>query len=88
MGNAIRTKFIDFDARREPKTDRWCVCCQKDLKPDAPVRKVYVGESMQAIHPADLKAYLDAPPSSIDIGPHLIGMNCARKLGLEWTVAP
>lgn len=84
----IRTKFIDFDARRDPKTNRYCVCCQKDLKEGQPHRVVFVGEAMHAIHPDDIEQYLALPigqRSSIQIGAELMGMACAKKLGIEFT---
>jgi len=35
-------RFIDYDARRKPRTKRFCVKCQKDLDPAKLVRRVYV----------------------------------------------
>lgn len=83
----IRTKFIKFDARRNPKTMNWCVCCQKDIKLNQKHRFVFVGEGMEAIHPEDVATYNAQPKkSSIEIGPFRIGLACAKKLGLEWTI--
>ncbi len=48
-----RLKFIDFDARRDPKTERWCIMCQRDLKRGSGYRYVNVVEFMQAVHPDD-----------------------------------
>lgn len=85
----IRTKFIDFDARRNPKTTTYCVCCQKDIKDGQKHRLVFVGEGMEAIHPDDIGAYSEqANKSSILIGPFPMGLACAKKLGLEWTIPP
>lgn len=79
--SAIRTKFIDFDARRLPKTDHWCVCCQRDLKVGTEYRAVKLlnDEEPFAIHPDD------HGPLPRKLWP--IGMDCARRLGMEWTVA-
>jgi hypothetical protein len=44
----IRTEFIDYDARRTPKTKRSCVKCQKDLDPRKAARRVFVTEDMHA----------------------------------------
>jgi hypothetical protein len=77
-----RVKFIEFDARRDPKTDWHCCCCQKDLKPGHRLRHVYLTNQMEAVHPADLPARTPEPG---DLGWHLLGMDCARKLGLEWS---
>lgn len=85
----IRTRFIDFDSRRNPKTSFYCVCCQKDVKPGQRHRLVYVGEGMEAIHPEDVAEYVANPDkSSINIGPFPMGLTCSKKLGLEWTVHP
>lgn len=84
-----RTKFIDFDARREPKTERFCTCCQRDIKPGAKVRWVHqVNGGPFALHPADEAAFaaagIDAQRG--DMYFFIIGMECARKLGLEWSI--
>ena len=79
----IRKEFIDYDARREPRTKRFCVRCQKDLDSDKLVRRVYVTGDMEAIHPDDFGRYL---PSDGDFGWLLIGNDCARILGMEWTL--
>ena len=79
----IRKEFIDYDARRKPRTKRFCVKCQKDLDPGKPERRVYVTRDMEAVHPDDLGRYL---PSDVDLGWWLIGNDCARLLGMKWTV--
>ncbi len=71
----MRVKFIEFDARREPKTDTFCACCQRDIK--VPTRWVFLRNGdPYAIHPADADASVDRHP---------IGEDCAKRLGLEWT---
>ena len=79
----IRKEFIDYDARRKPRTKRSCVQCQKDLDSGKPVRRVYVTRDMEAVHPDDLGNYLR---SEGDFGWLLIGNDCARILGMEWTL--
>jgi len=79
----IRRKFIDYDARRKPRTKRFCVKCQKDLDTSKPVRRVYVTGDMEAIHPDDFGRYLH---SDGDFRWLLIGNDCARILGMEWTL--
>jgi hypothetical protein len=81
--NRIRKEFIDYDARRKPRTRRYCVRCQKDIDPGKPTRKVYVSCDMEAIHLDDLGRYV---PSEGDCGWLLIGNDCARILGIEWTL--
>jgi hypothetical protein len=79
----IRTKFIDYDARRNPKTNRSCVMCQKDIRPNEKCRRVFVTQDMEALHPKDLSRYVPKPS---DPGWLLIGNKCAKILGLEWSV--
>src|ERR1035441_7774351 len=79
----IRKEFIDYDARRKPRTKRFCVKCQKDLDPAKLVRRIYVTRDMEAVHPDDIGRY---QPSDGDLGWWLIGNDCARILGMEWTL--
>lgn len=77
---SFRTRFLDYDARRKPKTKHSCVKCQKDLKPGQPFRRVQMqsGEPF-VIHPED-QAFVTGETAW-----HPIGEDCARSLGLEWT---
>jgi hypothetical protein len=91
---AIRTKWMDPDFRRDPKTDRYCILCQRDLTPGQPHRIVrWELDRWEAIHPDDMeRARVEIPARraphlhdrAIEEGP--IGMDCARRLGLEWSV--
>lgn len=76
-----RTKFLDYDARREPKTDHFCIKCQKDLNPKKP-RRIVLLAGMMALHPSD---YDMRRRIHHEIWP--IGMCCAKKLGMEWTIS-
>lgn len=83
-----RTTFIDYDARREPKTDRFCVRCQKDIKTGSPARVVhFVDGNVMALHPEDEALYAQVVNKSGDGGMWLLGMDCARIVGLEWSVS-
>lgn len=89
-----RIKFIDFDARRDPKTKRWCIMCQKDIKPEAKARFVQfvdIGGGPYAIHPDDVEyiksGILTLPANAVRHEDQVIGTDCAKKLGLEWTIA-
>jgi len=78
-----RTKYIDPDYRRDPKTDHFCCRCQKDIKPGSPFRMVHcVDGGMSALHPDDEANYVT---DAGDMGCFPIGMDCARKIGLEWS---
>lgn len=86
MTPACRTKSLDFDARPNPKTDFYCVKCQRDIKPGARHRMVHLIEGgYMILHPADEALY---QPAAADLGLHPVGMDCARKIGLEWTHDP
>lgn len=83
-----RTVELDYDARRQPKTDRSCVRCQKDIKPSSPTRSVHVVEGGIAIlHPADEDKYAASGPHSGDCGSFEVGIDCARIIGMEWTTS-
>lgn len=75
MGD-IRSVFLDFDSRPEPKTDRYCVKCQRDIKHGRPARVVRVRDA-RVLHPSDSGGEGEA---------YLVGMDCAVKIGLEWSV--
>lgn len=90
----FRTKYMDPDFRRDPKTSRYCIMCSRDLKPGQPHRivKYELDKGYEAIHPQDF----DAAEKEIKArwAPHQqdncvvtdrVGMDCARNLGLEWT---
>src|SRR3546814_14203203 len=72
-----RIKFIDFDARRDPKTKRWCIMCQRDLKPGTKTRSVRVvdiGGGPYSVHPDD-ETQFDAEGATI------VAANGYRDLG-------
>ena len=78
----LRTKFIDFDARHDPKTDFFCCACQKDMDPSKPCFAVHmVDGGYYALHPADEAKYTS---DGGEMGCWPIGNDCAKKLGLEW----
>lgn len=87
----VRTKFVDFDARRDPKTEDWCIMCQKDIRPEAAnpvVRLLLIDNSPHVVHAEDVKLMdgniLKAPKGSEDAGMHGIGADCAQTIGSEW----
>lgn len=87
---AYRTKWMDPDFRREPKTARYCVLCQRDLKEGQPHRSVkWELDVYAAILPEDYavaESEIRARRSHREpIESGLVGMDCARKLGIEWT---
>ena len=85
MSESYRTTELDYDARRRPKTDRSCVRCQKDLRSGAKVRVVHIVDGGAFIlHPADEEKYAEVKHSD-DCGAFLVGVDCARIIGMEWT---
>lgn len=88
--SAYRTKFIDYDTRREPKTERYCIMCQRDLKLGQPFRTVmYEIDRFHAVHTDDWDiARADIESRRTCLGPvqfALMGMDWARKLGMEFS---
>ncbi len=72
------TTNLDADNRREPKTNRFCAKCQKDIHADHKARIVRVFMQDIVVHPSN----------DLDFPSHdklLIGMDCARAIGIEWT---
>jgi hypothetical protein len=67
--------------RREPKTDRFCAVCQKDMK-DEPRRWVHmIDGGPTVLHPEDEHLYT---PDGGDLGSWPVGPECAKKIGKEW----
>lgn len=60
---------LDPDFRKDPKTDRYCVRCQKDIKPGAVAIRVNVDWDTWQV-------WRDAA------GEHMMGIDCAKKIGL------
>lgn len=83
---AYRVEWIGIDAyhpNRQPKTERYCCICQRDIKPGAKAREVHlVDGGMWALHPDDEALYTD---DGGDLGMHLLGLDCAKKLGSDWS---
>ena len=75
-------KTWDPDYRRNPKTQTFCVYCQKDMKPESikfEVRLIDGGATI--LHSEDESLYI---PDSGDMGYFAIGSDCAKRLGMEW----
>lgn len=74
-------RFLDFDARREPKTAHFCIKCQRDLDPSKPFRTVRVlsNGSAMVVHPKG------AQPADDEAEVWPIGNDCAAALGIFWS---
>lgn len=73
-----RLRFLEYDSRPTPKTEHYCVACQRDLDPTLPSRTVRITAEMMVVHPED------KPPATASLWS--LGPDCAAKLGLEWSV--
>lgn len=71
----------DPDWRRDPKTTFFCFRCQKDLKPGQPHRWIQVLDMMDILRPGDENITGKASAW------YPVGMDCAKRIGLEWTHA-
>ena len=83
----IRSKWMDPDFRRDPKTPTYCGVCRRDLKPGQPRRRIlFAPTNYEAVHSEDWeRALAPAGPSGEGWIIEPIGMDCARRLGLEWS---
>lgn len=83
---SYRVRALDPDYRRDPTTDRWCELCQRDLKPGQPHRRLMWNvDTLEAVHGEDWEAAA-MERRTLSVSP--VGMDCAKKLGLEFTRAP
>lgn len=80
-----RTTQLDSDFRRDPQTADFCVRCQKDFQPNQEHRWVFIQgrDFATVVHPEDV----DAAVIAAGQGWHRIGIDCARKVGMEFTAA-
>lgn len=79
----MRTAYLDPDFRRKPKTTHFCCACQKDLG-DRPHRLVMVrSDGFEVVLPMD---WAEGAKAGGVVQP--IGADCARRIGLEWSVIP
>lgn len=82
-GIPIRTKWMDPDFRRDPDTTHFCIMCSRDLKPNQPHRIVrFEPDKYEAIHPED---WPTEEVHGFPIEECAVGMDCAKRLGLEWS---
>lgn len=81
-----RVKFIDPDFRKPPATQVFCARCEKDIKEGKPRRYIcYEFETMSAVHPDDWDSARFANPVEFAFAVVPVGMDCAKRIGLDWT---
>ena len=79
-----RTKWVDPDFRRDPKTERYCVVCQRDIAPDRPAFGVmWLWDACAVVHPDDWHM-IPAEDVGESVHMSLVGPRCRRKIGGEW----
>lgn len=84
-----RTAYIDCDNRRDPKTDKFCVRCNRDLEPSQDHGLVHLVDGGPfALHPEDEEIYSKSGNDRSDLGMFFIGLDCAKKIGLEFVRKP
>lgn len=71
------------DYRNDPKTKFFCFWCQKDMNPTKPYRMIHLIDGEAVLHPEDEHAYVS---DGGDLEVYPIGSDCAKRLGLEWTL--
>lgn len=77
-------RFLDFDARRAPKTGHFCIKCQRDLDPAKPFRTVRVlsDGSAMVVHPKG------AQLAEGEAATWPIGDDCSYAFNIFWTHDP
>jgi hypothetical protein len=86
--HTARTVFLDPDFRRvahRKSGQQVCHICGRLILEGRPFRVVQISPNsldMEAVHPADIALVR----LTEDFMP--IGMNCAKKIGMEWTHGP
>lgn len=86
----MRTAQLDADNRKNPNTDHFCVRCHKDIKPGQPVRWVRPTDwsFAQVMHADDVTPEIIAATERGEYpGAFMVGTDCAKKIGLEYTSA-
>lgn len=84
--SALRTKpLVTTHKGRRPKTEHYCVACHRDLKWGQPAVLIHcINGGFTVLHPGDEHLYTE---DGGEMGYHPLGMDCAKRLGLEWTHA-
>ena len=79
------------DHRKWSKSEVWCCHCGKTLRPGQRRRYVHVifgGATI--LHPGDEAQFAEGITyfgggNGDDLGFHPVGLDCAKRIGLEWT---
>ena len=77
MKKLIAIMDLDPDYRRQPKTNFFCVLCQRDIK-DETARWMHEVDGGGAICHVSDSAHYEATPG--DLGAQPVGPHCAKKI--------
>ena len=87
----IRTAQLDADNRRNVKDGVECYCCRchKELKNGQPRRFVTIRDwsFAEVVHPESFAEYNATVSIAEQPGRFPVGMDCARRIGMEFTTA-
>lgn len=84
---SIRIAYLNPDYRRDPKTNVFCVRCQKDIKGDPKFFVHVIGGGITVLHPESEAEYAAAGPHGDDLYFWPLGPDCARLIGMEFCVS-
>ena len=75
--NGLNPNYIS-----KPKTDFYCVICNKDINPNSKYFFVhFIDGGVYILHSEDELKYI---PDGGDVGFHPVGISCAKKIGLQY----
>lgn len=86
QAQAFRSKWVDPDFRRDPKTDLYCFVCQRDIKKGFRYLGHAIMGATEVVHPDDRQIADRELPSEDNLGLLPVGSDCAKRVGLEWFV--
>jgi hypothetical protein len=80
----FRTKPLDPDFRRDPKTDCFCALCQKDIKGEPRFYAHMIYGCFEAVHPQDREIANATLDDTENFGLLPVGPDCAKAIGRDF----
>lgn len=84
QSQVFRTKALDPDFRRDPKTPVFCALCQKDIKGDPRFFAHMIHGCFEAVHPEDREIANREVPEHENFGLLPVGPDCAKIIGMDF----
>ena len=84
QSHGFRTKALDPDFRRDPKTTVYCALCQKDIKGEPRFYAHMVNGCFSAVHPEDRETANREVPEHENFGLLPVGPDCAKIIGRDY----